>query len=723
MMTFPGLDSFRYNLFSIPVFVVSSFILFFGLFVWSQNKKAVANFAFLLICLAINFWFYGLTFVYSCKTANHALFFYKIFTFLGVAYIPSTVYFFSVAWLKLFDRQKKWVILGLAGSFLFYALALFTPWGFDEMKLHYWGYFPKYGISNKIFLLFFFPYFLAAFLNFAKNLYLETDSTRRKQVRMIYIAFIISFFSSFDFVPKFFSYSLYPIGYISVLIWIGMVAYAIVSYRALDIETVIHKTAMWFVTSFCAIIPFALVVYAGHQLIPREAGILGTGFNVILILLFYGYFKALEPHLDRIFRRKMVNMQRVSDRFAKELVHLKGLRDLLQSTARLLRRSVFATSLSIYLRDEERGEFHPAIVKRMKGLSPIGVNDPVLEWFKKSDSVAVLEFDKDAPECEHIKANIEAYAQKMQAVVVVPLVVAEKLIGMIHLGKKDNLKRYSAEDVSFLSRLKASISIAFSNTLHVIAMQENLQKWNDELERKVEERTNQLQETQSQLVQAEKLATIGTLAGGVAHEINNPLTAVLTNAQILKMTANPDDLESISLIEEGAKRCQFIVQKLMKYARKPMGPEVMGRVDLNKVVDNTAAFLRYQMEQENIKIVLVKASQLPFIEGNSNELEQVLTNLILNAKDAVKQAGRDGVITISTEILGGKICLKVADNGVGIPEANIAKIFDPFFTTKEIGKGTGLGLAVTMGIVQKHGGTISVESKLGIGTMFKVSLN
>ena len=305
-----------------------------------------------------------------------------------------------------------------------------------------------------------------------------------------------------------------------------------------------------------------------------------------------------------------------------------------------------------------------------------------------------------------------------------PFVLGGKLIGVVNLGRKENLKRYTSEEVQFLLKLKSPMAIAFSNSLQFIAMQEKLKKWNEELEKKVKERTQELNDTQAQLVQAEKLATIGTLAGGVAHEINNPLTAVLTNAQILKMTAeSKDDIESLSLIEEGAKRCQAIIQKLMKYARKSMGPaETLSKVDVNKAVENTVAFLNYQLQQENIELRFQKKEGLHSVEGNSNELEQVFTNLILNSKDAIKQAGRDGLIEIKTSEQNGSVQIIVKDNGIGIPKENTSKIFDPFFTTKEVGKGTGLGLAVTYGIIQKHNGFIYVDSVVGHGATFSVSL-
>jgi two-component system, NtrC family, sensor kinase len=300
------------------------------------------------------------------------------------------------------------------------------------------------------------------------------------------------------------------------------------------------------------------------------------------------------------------------------------------------------------------------------------------------------------------------------------------------------LKPYRGGEFQFLAQLKIPVTIAFSNSMkleniselytQVRGMSEELKRWNVELEHRVEDRTRELVKTQEQLIQAEKLATLGTLAGGVAHEINNPLTAVLTNAQILKMTATEDVKESLDLIEEGAKRCQTIVQKLMKYARKTAEEAPHKDVDLRDVVKGTCTLLGFQFQQENIEVTM-KLGDVPPVKGIVGELEQVLTNLLLNARDAILTAKESdssgpkapkGQIIIETRETSAAVELVVIDNGIGISKENQKKIFDPFFTTKDVGSGTGLGLAVSFGILKRHSATISVMSSPGKGATFVV---
>jgi len=243
----------------------------------------------------------------------------------------------------------------------------------------------------------------------------------------------------------------------------------------------------------------------------------------------------------------------------------------------------------------------------------------------------------------------------------------------------------------------------------------------------------ELKSTQEQLIHSEKMATIGTLAGGIAHEINNPLGAILTSTQTLLMDIKDEgERESLKLIEDSTRRCRDIVQTLLRYSRKPEVGEFES-IDLNAVIIDSCNLLQHQLEKDNIKIETEYGS-IPYMRGNANELQQVFTNLILNAGDAVKEkrkiedkrkikdTEKPGKITIRTSQKGKFIVSQIIDNGIGIPEENIKRIFDPFFTTKDVGGGTGLGLSITYKIIEKHSGEIGVSSKVREGTIFTIRL-
>jgi len=220
---------------------------------------------------------------------------------------------------------------------------------------------------------------------------------------------------------------------------------------------------------------------------------------------------------------------------------------------------------------------------------------------------------------------------------------------------------------------------------------------------------------EEQLIQSEKLATIGELAGGVAHEINNPLGVILGFAQLL--LRNPDNDEKVTKrlkhIETQALRCKHIVQTLLKFSRK--SPTTATRVDLIQIIRDTLDLLMRQLEVENIKVTLDLQGDSLFIRGNENEIQQVFFNLIVNAKDSMAEGGE---LTIRAREEDGVVLAEVKDTGVGIDPLIQNKIFGTFFTTKPVGKGTGLGLPITLSLVRKYGGTLIFDSVPSQGTSF-----
>jgi two-component system NtrC family sensor kinase len=225
--------------------------------------------------------------------------------------------------------------------------------------------------------------------------------------------------------------------------------------------------------------------------------------------------------------------------------------------------------------------------------------------------------------------------------------------------------------------------------------------------------------TRQQIGQSEKLAAIGRLAAGIAHEINNPLTGVLTFAHMLRQKANmdPQDLEDLDVILRETTRVREIVRGLLDFARE--SPSTRQPLDLNEVVERTMTLIRSQKGFHKVQLAEDLDGELPPVVGDRNQLQQVLLNLCLNACEAM-QGG--GVLSVRTRSEGGRVALEVSDTGCGIKPEHLAKIFDPFFTTKPVGKGTGLGLSVSYGIVEQHGGTLEVASEEGRGTSFTVRL-
>jgi two-component system NtrC family sensor kinase len=238
---------------------------------------------------------------------------------------------------------------------------------------------------------------------------------------------------------------------------------------------------------------------------------------------------------------------------------------------------------------------------------------------------------------------------------------------------------------------------------------------------------SQMNALNAQLMQSDKLAALGKMAAGVAHEINNPLAVILQKTGWIEDLLTEEDFQtsknleefkkSIKKIEEHVERARKVVHNMLGYARK-MEPH-MEDVDINDTVRQTISFLNNYARINNIEILTELAQDLPIIASDQAQLQQVFLNLISNAIDAI---GKDGRVLVKSSRAGSELEVKVTDTGKGIPEEQQKRVFDPFFTTKETGKGTGLGLWVSYNIIEKMGGTIFVRSKVGEGTTFTVKL-
>lgn len=230
-----------------------------------------------------------------------------------------------------------------------------------------------------------------------------------------------------------------------------------------------------------------------------------------------------------------------------------------------------------------------------------------------------------------------------------------------------------------------------------------------------------LKRLEAQVAQNEKLSAIGELVSGVAHELNNPLTAVFGFAQLLLSEELPDEQkEEVRHIFTHAQRCKRIIDGLLKFARRHQAERV--RANLNEVVQSTVDLLGYQMRLGNVRVDPELDPTLPDSMMDSFQLQQVLINLLTNAQHAIGEAKRAGVVKLRSRKVGERLRLEVEDNGCGMPEHVLRRIFDPFFTTKGVGKGTGLGLSLSYGIVREHGGTLAASSRPGEGTLFTLEL-
>lgn len=260
--------------------------------------------------------------------------------------------------------------------------------------------------------------------------------------------------------------------------------------------------------------------------------------------------------------------------------------------------------------------------------------------------------------------------------------------------------------------------------------QAELRGWAEKLEAEVEIKTSDLKQAQAQIIRSEKLSSVGLLAAGVAHELNSPLTGILTFAHILakRMPAGSEEQQRLLTIAQQAERCAKIIRQLLDMARERR-PE-KSHYELSKLLDQSLALVEHQPRFAGIRFARDYDPEAEHVFVDPGQMQQVFVNLLVNAGEAMPEGGRllvktrkiFGNSSAPTSVGGDAVQIIVSDTGIGIPPENLRKIFDPFFTSKDVGQGTGLGLAVTHGIVEGHGGSIAVDSTPGQGTTFTVTI-
>jgi two-component system NtrC family sensor kinase len=252
-------------------------------------------------------------------------------------------------------------------------------------------------------------------------------------------------------------------------------------------------------------------------------------------------------------------------------------------------------------------------------------------------------------------------------------------------------------------------------------MRAELEDWANTLEQKVKERTEELAAVQNTLVQSQRLASLGKLAAGIAHEINNPLGGILVLSSLVVEDLKEDDphRENLQEVIKQIMRCRDIVKGLLQFSRQEEGKTEY--VKVNDILNNTLALIEKQALFHNIEVVKNLDAELPYILGDNSQLQQVFINVILNAVQAMKEIG---TLTINTlhDKKNDMVVIEISDTGCGIPGDMIDRIFDPFFTTKEVGEGTGLGLSIAYGIVTKHHGRMTAKSKVNEGSTFTIKI-
>jgi len=719
-----------------------------AIFVYLKGPRKLTNVTYASYSLAIAWWSSLEAFAITSSSAAAALFLWR-FNHVGVIFIPIFFVHFVVSLLNEPERRRKRRVVLL--SYLMGACFL----ALDATGLLIPGVVPKFSFHHFInpgpaYLVFFCVWVGWAVygLTLLFKIYAKSRGVRRNQLRYFCWSMLVAYIGGApNFLPTFNIEIpvLMPFGTYAIPAYAFMTTYAVVRYRLMDINLIFTRTAV-----FMAVYVLALggPLLVALPLQPRLEQILGPRWWVWLLIA-YAALATAAHYANLYFQRQADNRllaeqrryQTVLRQAAQGMTLIKEMDRLLNLVVHILTRTVRISHAAVYLLDKEPRVY---VLRAVRGTHDLEVGQTI-----RADSPLIHELTRQrgAVVQEELKLQLQggggseslrAAEQMMgtiKASVIVPSLVEERLIGFLMLGEKRSTQAYSQDDLQVFEVLASQAALAIENAQFY----------------------EELQRTQADLFQTAKMATLGQMAGGMSHQINNRFYVLTILAGTMKAamkdvdlaTADPATrqalwtkaLEVFHKIEDNSIRGGDIVKTLLKFSRPSKDAQP---ITIAQVVATALEMLKYRVNLEAVQLTQQFSEDLPTLRGNLNQLADSCFNLLSNAYDATQKkeellkaqhltpGPRDptpyqGRLTLTARVeqLNHQrwVVLEVEDNGVGMSPQEQTQLFIPFFTTKATAeKGTGLGLFIIKRIIEQHGGTITAASTYGVGTTFTMRL-
>ncbi|MFC1590507.1 ATP-binding protein [Candidatus Omnitrophota bacterium] len=400
---------------------------------------------------------------------------------------------------------------------------------------------------------------------------------------------------------------------------------------------------------------------------------------------------------DRYLFQKRYDYKELLRTFTQNVLSVLDLKALGDQTVQKLTEVMRLSNASIILFDEEDKKLSLLCSKGIDVTDALVASRHILvHYFGDSGKVV---FRPDENTGKNFLGELRLLFDKLDAEMLVPLILRGNLIGILSLGKKMSDEPYSQDDIAIIQPLARTLSVAISNARLF----------------------EQLSKTQAEAAQKDKMATIGTLAAGIAHEIRNPITTIKTFSEFLRQKKDdPEFLDKYErLVSREVDRINYTINHLLEFAQ-PGDTITIEPVDINEELKNVQDLLKNEFKLEDINFVSFVDESTSKISGNKKLVQEVLFNLIQNA---IHSVDRGGFIKVIPEKEGSNLILTIEDSGCGITEDALRHIFDPFYTTKSNIKGSGLGLYIVRLIMEKMNGSISVDSKVGKGTVVRLEFS
>jgi signal transduction histidine kinase len=613
-----------------------------------------------------------------------------------IIFLPIVYYHFAMRFLKE-EREKNTIRIAYLLGFIFLTLNWYSDYFIRGYFNYFWGQYPKAGIAHPLYLCMLLYLALRGVYKVIVKIKSESNPQAKNQIKYILASFTFYAVAAVDFIVNY-DVEFYPPGFIFILISLFIIAYAIVRHRLLDIEVVIKKTLVFaglFGFIFSIIVSVTLLVQEFiAQFIPHSRFIALAISAVIIVLLQQPVYNFLVNATNKYLFQKKYDLRKILKDFADEVLTILNLDRACKVTVEVLVKNLYLTNCAVLLlsKDETAYEIHESSGIENTN-SYLSNQDSLVKYLKSKHGPALYQgYDKNLQAADDVKKDME----KIKSHLCMPLIIHNQLVGILSLGAKKSDEPYTADDVDMLTTLNKAVSIAISNARLF-----------------------------AQAAQYEKLATIGTIASAINHEVCNPLNNISTRMQIFRDSRRrgiykdktPEQVieDAESIMQNSVKEIQRVADitaKLSSFA-KPSRENKPKPIDIAQAIDDALGVVGHELEMNKIDVVKNIPQGLPCIMADEHQVQQIFFNVIRNAAQAIKEKG---TITIVAEEFKDRIDIEISDTGCGIPEDKINKIFEPFYTTKE--KGSGFGLSIVRELIWRNDGNISVESKMGVGTTF-----
>lgn len=689
---------------------IAAFVLLVFVGRKSTNRKLAG--IFVLYTASITTWSF---FVSACTwTRNHDLsYIFCLICHIGGVFVPVSFLHFVKAFTENKSKFVKW-ILQICYTVTFFVVAtiilkpaLFIPDVVPKLSFHY---FPNPGpIFIFWTILMIAEVVTAMFILLIASL--KASGIENKASLSFLIANLIGYLGVVGcFFPVYnFSFFPFPYGIWGAFFFTCVTAFAVMRYKLFDIDVFIRRA-----TVFAGLFAFVYAVFTiftllGQNIFHNYLGWSSWASAIPSIVIITIALRPLENLLTNLTEKylfqKKYNYRELLKTFTSEVLTVLELDKLLDKTIQGLSRIIKLESCVVFLYDSAT-QVYSLKAGSAVDLSVSYSKDDALVYRLNASNEPILKSQ------HHIRSKINddivADMKKIGAQLCLPIVINEKLVGLIGLGMKKSGEDYTQEDLDILTSLARTESIAISNA-QLFA---------------------ELSKTQAEAAQREKMAVIGTLAAGINHEICNPLGIARGQCEMFLLNykdglyenvdpkeLNEKCLEIFNKVIKEVDRATGITKRLSSFA-KPSSKFAMNEVDVNEATQEVLAILGHELRMDNIQVVTTIPTSIPKLLADKKQLEEILFNIIRNAAQAITGSGRIAVNSFEKE---ERIYVEIEDSGSGIPADKINEIFNPFYTTKAPGKGTGLGLFIVKQIVERNKGTIAVQSELGKGTKFTLS--